>query len=1118
MSAVLGVIVVQLMLFSAYLFNLQFRSVNLLFAALAGLWIAYVIYSLLDWKSEGFGIRTFFQRMEQRHPEIANRASLLVYAEKNSDEIQRLGYSNELIQADDLWLEQHIESQSKHKKNAAPIFVILVLLAVLIPSGLFYYLQNDFVTQEIHRISQALYFLRSPQNHDSIQAPRNVSAARGEPITLTAVWSNPDPAEEPSVFFRSRTSWNRQPVQRKGRQLLFHVPAVSREMEFYFTAGNVVSNKGRLTPIDPPSLTQGRMTFEPPAYTAMPEQSIERLRPMAVPEGSRISVAAKASVPLASASVFYGSFSREALVDGDKINASLTIEESSDLFFQMEDEHGLSGSSRKYRFTSIPDATPTLEISQPKPVSNMPYDMQVQVQLHAHDDYRLERLFKHVEINGEKTDKYTFMVWSNSDVNSASDLTTSVTTELFITYDWNLTEYKLFPGDEVSFSLEVFDNDALHGPKSFQSQKYVVKYPSLVDLLAQMDEFEEKQIDDLDDLVEQQKQITEDAKNTIEKLSEKVKEREKSVGGEENDAWMEKKELESIQERQEQLIEEAKKIEEQLEQYEEQAQEASQEEDMGFTPDMLEKIEKIRELMQQIMDEDSRSLMDKIEQTIDQMSQEITEEQLKDLQFSFDDFDQQLERTLSMLENAFQARQLESLKQMAEEIAERQDHLQRETDNLAKEKEKLESGQDAEDQAELESKKEELEADQRLLEKRQEQLEQDAQTLMDAMQDMQKSLEQTNPAIAQKLQEMQQNAQQQGLQKEMAQAAENMKSGNLKQAMQNQQNTIDMLKAMAQQMQDQLFDMQGMDMQMDAQALARMIQQGLFLSSQMENLTESALGRSEALDALRRAQAFQRELIRIDAQWKEISKTNPFMNREVETFLRASQERLSRAVAAGQGEKWIGLHETRGSMTALNSAVYQMMQDMQNMQQQMSASQSQSLQQQMQQMISQQQSLQQMLQQMRRMGEKGEQMMEQLRQMAEQQAKIRKEIERMMQQHRHSRQLRNQLDGIYQEMKEVEELLKQGANDEKVEEKQRRIMTRMLEAGTMQEEEEYGEEREEEVAKTGLDAPPPETTDPVSLPEKIDRFIERPDAESIPLPYRQALKKYYIRLSEQAVQ
>lgn len=1117
----LAILAFQFFFFASILLNYHYSGVNFLFVSLIGLLGLFLINSLRTWGSEGFRIRSFFRLWEHRRPEIANRASLLVYAEQNADEIQRLGYSDELIHADDEWLEKYIHSKTLPDRRHTMVYTLIFFFAASVPSVLFWNWKSDFVQEEWKSISKALWVVAEPIVHDTITVPERISVARGEPVTLKASWSNPDSQKETSVFFRTRNSWDQQSVQLEGNELVLHIPAVNREMEFYFSAETTLSNKGKIIPLDPPSLAEGSMTVSPPAYTGLPVQTLDRLRPLSMPEGSTVHISAKATSALVSAYAFFNDASTELAVRDDFFETTLRINQPGDLFFRMEDAHGLIGNSRKYRLTAVPDATPSLEIINPKPISDMPVDMQLKVQAHAHDDYRLEKLFKHVEINGQKTDKYTFMVWSNNPINAASDAQVSVTTELFVNYDWNLIEYRLFPGDEVTFSLEIFDNDVLHGPKSFRTQNYVVKYPSLVDLLSQLDKMEEKQTEDLSSVVDKQKQITEDAKKTIEKLSDKIEKSPQSTDEENENTWMEEKEMESIKERQQELVEEAQKIEEQLKEYKEKAQEIAQkqeEQQKGITPETLEKIEKIQQLMNQLVDQDSKSLMEKIDQTIDQMSQKVTDEQLKDLNFSFEDYNQQLERTLSMLENAFQSRQLEGLKQMAEEMAQRQDHLQRETQKLEEDQQQLsqaEQNGNPEDSEKLEAKKKELETQKNLLEKRQEQLEQDAQTLMDAMQDMKKTMEETNPAVAQKLDQMRQEAEEKGLKKEMSQAREKVKSNQLSQAQQNQKNAAKQLQSMAQQMQEQILDMGGMEMQMDTAALARLIQQGLFLSYQLENLTESPLGRSDALDALRRAQMFQRELGRIDAAWKEIAKTNPFMNRKVENGLRTSGQRLQKAVQAGQGERWVGLHEARGSMGALNDAIFQMMQDMQNMQQQSSSSQSQGMQQQMQQMISQQQTLQQMLQQMREMSKPGEQMMDEMKQMAQQQAKIRKEIEKMMQQYRHAQQLRNQLDGIYQEMKDVEKLLQEGTNDENVEEKQKRIMTRMLEAGTTQENEDFGKDREEEVAKTGLDAKPPETTEPISLPEKIDQFIKRPDTESIPLPYREALKKYYIRLSEQ---
>ena len=69
----------------------------------------------------------------------------------------------------------------------------------------------------------------------------------------------------------------------------------------------------------------------------------------------------------------------------------------------------------------------------------------------------------------------------------------------------------------------------------------------------------------------------------------------------------------------------------------------------------------------------------------------------------------------------------------------------------------------------------------------------------------------------------------------------------------------------------------------------------------------------------------------------------------------------------------------------------------------------------------------------------------------------------MMRHYRNAEQLRNRLEGSIRRWRKWEKLL--GINDEQVEEKQKRIMTRMLEAGTMQEKDEFGRERKAETVK-----------------------------------------------------
>jgi len=1108
-----GLLAFQLFFWISGWLSLGFRGINGLFVLFVGIFVYVLGQFLFRWWREGLRLITFFRRWEQQHRDAANRASLLVYAEKEAAEIQRLGYSLELIQADDEWLARYIQSTGAQDQSIISPRWAVLLLAVTIPSLVMFNLLPGRFADEWRQISQNLWASVPPVQQITLQVPETLAIERGKSLTLAALCSDTPPALSPAVHLYTGTDWQSYPAERKGKALIYHLAAVNRETEYYFSLGSTLSNKGRVTPLDPPSLVRGSSLVIPPEYTGLPEDTIETLRPLSVPEGSRIAIEAEASSALRSVELIFNDQTIPTRWNGKNFSAELEPLQAGEWHVRMEDVHGLAASSRRYRVNLIPDATPMVEILQPKPVTDVPDNLVLQVKLHARDDYRIGRILTHMQLNREENTIRTVPIWT---YNPQEAQNVGSATELFVTFDWNMAEFGLFPGDELTYSIEVFDNDALHGPKSARTKPYLLRYPTLMDVLHRLDELEDAQTEHLSGLVKDQKQITEDVQKTLEKIAEKRKEPSPDQDAKPSD-WQEKKELQDIRKRQEQLQEEARKIEEQLEEYRKQAEEAlarDEEKQQGFTPETLEKIQKIQELMSELLDKDSQALLQKLSDTVEKMSEQISDQELKDLAFSFQDYDQQLERTLNMLENAFQARQLEGLKEMANELAQRQDHLERETQKWNEQKQNQENTSAAQGEQERQAREDEIHAAEKSLAERQRLLEEDAHQFLDKMQELREKLKKQSPDLAQKLEQLRQEALEQGLPNELSQAAQQLEQQNTQLAQPHQQNARRQLQSLSEQLQESIAAMQGMNMAMNTEALTGLMRRGLFLSTQMESLTESPLGQSEGLLALRRAQAFEREAGRILAGWRDIAQTNPFMNRMVEILLRQSAERLQRAIAAGQGTKWVGLHETRQSMIALNRAIHQMMLDMQNMMQQMAQSQAQGLQQQMQQLISQQQSVQQMLQQLQQMGQQGEEALRQLQEMARQQAQIRREIEKMMQQYRHAQQLRNQLEGIYQEMKEAEKLLEEGINDQRMDEKQRRIMTRMLEAGTMQEQDELGEERQEEVAKTGQDAQSPEGPFPVSLPDKVRRMVERPPAESIPLQYQEAVKNYYIRLSE----
>lgn len=1147
-----GGLLVHFFYMSTILFSLGAGWINFLFVLSVLVFTVTGVSYLSSWAKDGIRYTTFSRRWEASQPQLANRTSLMVYAERHPDEVERLGYSKDLLQADDIWLENYVQRNIR-KESLLPVSLFIAFLLIFGSIGMFAAF-HFYQPPVMHHIVQALFIRDGAENKAFLKVPDVRTVERGKPVTLLAQASGELEDKRAFIHIGGQGEWTTAPVMVQQKRLVYVLPALRRELTYYFSQGAQVSNQGKVVPLDAPTITQGTLAIQPPEYTRLPSQSITNLQPISVPEGSQIHINAQASSELVAAKLHFRDQEIPVQRIAKQVQGTFQAEQSGEFHFTLQDTNHLVGQSMPVRITAIPDATPIVEIVQPETVADVPDLLTQRVIVHVTDDYQVQKVLVHSQINQSEESNRENLVWEYTS-ERAKDV--GSTTDFFITFDWDLSLMDIFPGDEMTYYVEVWDNDAIHGSKSGRSQTNTLKYPSLVDLLHQLDQMEEQQREDLSEVVDKQEDISNDAEEVIEKIREKISSPAMNEEGNE-EMWLEKQELEAIKKRQEELVQEAKKVEAELQKYQEQAQEQLTEEEkkaQGFTPETLEKMERIRELLSELIDKDSQQLLQKIEQTVEQLSRDINTEQLDDLNFSFQDFDQQLERTLSMLESTQQQRQLEGLRNMTMELAERQDHLQRETEEISKQIEQLEQElaqheqnkpQDADQQnqpgenqenqpehseeqseemkqwqeqkAELEKRLEEMRNKEQMMAERQRRLEEDTQNLMDKMSEVQENMEEKNPALAQQLQNMQQQARESQMQQEMNQATQKLQQQQSQQAQQHQQNAQKQLAQLAEQMQQEMFNMGGMDMQMDTREIKRLIDRGLFLSHEFEPLTDPQTEQRNPLTNIRLAQAFLKEMNRILEVWTQMSMTNPFMGREVGTYLRRGQERLQTAIAAGQGEKWVGLHESRQSLIALNQAIFMMLQNMQSMQQQQQQSGAESLQQQMQQMISQQQSLQQMLQQLRNMGEKGEQMLQQLQQMAQQQAQIRKGIEEMMQQYRNAEQLRNRLEGIHQEMEEVEKLLEEGINDEQVEEKQKRIMTRMLEAGTMQEKDEFGRERKAETVKTGQEGSSPDSDIPMTLQEKLQNAVQRPDYENIPVQYREAIKNHYIQLSEQMAQ
>jgi DNA repair ATPase RecN len=207
-------------------------------------------------------------------------------------------------------------------------------------------------------------------------------------------------------------------------------------------------------------------------------------------------------------------------------------------------------------------------------------------------------------------------------------------------------------------------------------------------------------------------------------------------------------------------------------------------------------------------------------------------------------------------------------------------------------------------------------------------------------------------------------------------------------------------------------------------------------------------------------------------------------------------------------------------LATLNQVTLALLDAMNQMNMQMGAGNMENVLDQLQQLVQNQEKLnqmaQQLSQQMRQRGQlPGDQQM--LDRMAYEQQLIREATERLAEMAEKMSQLLGDLKGISEEMKAVESKLRKQNLSQEVLDKQKRILTRMLESTKSLQKRESSKKRKGEVAKAIATKPLTPPLDP-SLLKKVEETqlgLRSGRFQQIPVQYRQQLEDYFRVLSQQ---
>jgi len=1036
-------------------------------------------------------------RLNQLASEIERRQDLkeLVRAgfEFSHDPAAAQRYSPELVRE---VIRQAIEKLSGLKVralflNRRDLMLVPVALGGLAGLTAFALFDPSVVARAGRRVVSPEAVALAPHRPNLLARPGNVTVLAGSDVTVSGLDLGQSDMPVEVSFNLSADFWKTEPTTlvhgaEAGADAFDHYDYTFRDLRnsiaYYFQAGDYQSETCTITVVHEPILTDVRVTLTPPAYTReAPTTLAENAGNVQVLEGTRVKVEARSNNPLRAAWVQFDEKEKQPVAHTNR-DLSFDFTALSDGHYKVLLEDSLGFATRDplaYTVEVFQDRPPTVDVLEPGEDTAMPRNQQIDLGFIAADDYGAARASLHFRKAGEEGDFRKLAIPLGEQKNRK---------EIAVAYRWDLAAVALFPGNSVEYFVEVADNNIVTGPGIGRSRLFRITVPTIAELYDNAHEEQANRTESLKTAIEDSRELS----DQLEKISREYLKTEKMD-------WTQKKELDRAVEKQQAVEEKLGDVKESLDKT---LQELS---DNEMTSQQIgEKLEEIRDLMEQIDSAELKKYMDELRKAMDSMSPEEIKQALENLEMNTEEMLQRLERTASLLKQLQKEQQMEDLVRKSQNLMEKQSELNQETGESSPENQK--------------------QMDE--LAKRQDDLARQAEAMEKSTDELAKDM-QEDAQVQDQLQQMAQEMQQKGPKPHMDKASKDLSQQQKKSAMQEQQQALDEMVGLfkrAQQAQQAMSQNQGQKTAMNFQRFAK---QTLELSFRQETLAgdlKNSAGEGEPQSPQMKAFA-QDQLSYLQATERvadEIAKLSNLTMQVPAALMEAMGNAINRmqnsVLFLEQDKPYMSTTHAHNAVESLNLATIEMLRSAKNCTSGSGSGQQSQAMQMLQQMIPQQQDIVRETQSMMqlRMTEEAlrQQRQAQLERLSGQQRSLQEVAKQIQESLKNNREALGKLDRTIEEMEAVANALNQGAVNEDLVNKEQRILSRLLDADRSVHTRDYEKQREsvtaEDVFSKSL-GKRPDAAGAQTLRDEIQRAMQL----KAPGEFEDLIRLYFRALAEE---
>ena len=947
------------------------------------------------------------------------------------------------------------------KGNLKYLAVFFGLLALLLCLVVFF---PKFAVQPTQRIVNYEQHFEKPLPYQVVINQTDIETTQGQDVKFGISVTG---ERIPDAFF-VKSSQGQQMMQKISvNEFEYTFKNLYNDLDFNVIGGDFRSREIHITVHPNPALLSYQCDLHYPAYIHRDNETLEGKTRLIVPQGTKVDFH------------FFTRDAENAYIVSDSSRIDLNV----------------NGNEALYSFTAATSGKFDFHLSNDWNSTMEPLAFSVDVLPDAYPDIRVEsfdeQLSTDVYFSGLLTDDYGFSKLTfnclikhpqeKNVVKSVAFDASQTRTSFF--YHFNMDSLGVLPGQDMEVFFEVWDNDGFHGPKSKRSETFVYYKPSE----AALDSIADKNAEDILDRLSQKSQEADKLQDDIEKMLQDL------IQKKELD-WSDKERMKDLLEKQNEIQVEWNKL-----QKEQQELKDFMEKNEVANEDLLKKQEQINKLFDQIIPDEMKKMMDELQKMLDEMPRAQMQQMMQDIKKNNQSMQELLDRNLALLEQLKMEKELtdlaEKLHQLGEELKNQEEGVQ--GNKQAGEQDNQKSADEA---------KEEF------------------NKMMDELDD----LLEKNKDIQQPFDVDKDEAMQESIEQDLDDASQDEQSGQQQKSQQKKQKAGEKMQEMANNM---LMKMQGGDMEQMAEDayLVRVLLENVVHASHQQEELMNEIGRMRTDDpSLVEKIIYQKEIadnfIMVRDSLKSMAMRQPMIQNFVFDELHTIEDQTGLAMQYLNNLKLSSaVRNQQTSMMSMNNLALMLAESLDQMENSMSAQgmpmqskqcksgQSQSMQnmKQMQQQLGEQ--LKQMQQQMQQGKPQSGSMSEQFARMAAEQEMLRQGMQQMLQEIKENGQLGDDgLNEIIKDMEKLEEDLVNKRITRQTIERNREILSRMLESQKAQKKRDQDETRKSNEFKgSQFDRKIDEYIYEQSL-KKNQEFLRKNPIEYTPF-YKDKINEYYLR-------